>query len=186
LTSSAPADQGSLWRSERNIFYLTFSAAVTLPPAGALKIEKIQGGTTPNCTYGPDLTPQFTPTLTNAVPPAAPGGANTVLQVRETPTTGGPLEHRTWYRVSYTGTNWTGVCPFAREFVVQQGDADANRFVTAADVGIVNGSPPGVVPINSRNDIDGNGFRTAVDVGLANSGQGAGIPGKPCDPPQVP
>lgn len=185
LASSAPADQQSLWRSERNIFFLTFPSAVTVPPAGALKIEKITGGTAPNCTYSADLSSQFTMTLTNAVPPNPPGAANTVLQVRETPVTGGPLEHRAWYRVSYTGTNWTGVCPFSREYVVQVGDADGNRFVTAIDVGQVNASPGGVAPINSRFDIDGNGFRTAIDVGQANASQG-GLPGKPCDPAPIP
>jgi hypothetical protein len=190
LQSSAPADQGSLWRTDRNIFYLTFNNSLPgLPPAGALKIERITGGTTPNCTFGADLTGQFTLTLTNvipAVPPNTPGPANSVLQVRETATTGGPLEHRVWYRVSYTGNNWTNVSPFAREFVVQQGDADGNRFVTAVDVGAVNNAPSGVAAINSRFDIDGNGFRTAVDVGLANAGQGAGIPAKACDPPPIP
>jgi len=188
LTSSSPADQGSLWRTERNIFYLTFDAAVALPPAGALKIEKITGGATPACTFAADMATGFTNTLTNAVPPAAPGGANTVLQVRENAVASpgsGPLEHRTWIRVSYTGTNWTGVCPFSREFVVQVGDADANKFVTAADVGSVNASPTGVAAINSRFDIDGNGFRTAADVGLANASIG-GLPAKPCDPPAVP
>jgi hypothetical protein len=183
LQSSSPADQGSLWRSERNIFYLTFNSAVTLPPAGSFKIEKITGGATPNCTYQ-DITSGFTLTLTNAVPPAAPGAANTVLQVRETPATGGLTEHRAWYRITSTAA-WTNVCPFGREFVVQVGDADANRFVTAADVGAVNGSAPGAAAINSRFDIDGNGFRTAADVGIANGSQGP-LPAKLCDPAPIP
>jgi hypothetical protein len=67
---------------------------------------------------------------------------------------------------------------FSRQFVIQAGDADANRFVTAVDVGLINSAPQGVVADNSRFDIDGNGFRTAVDVGLANANQG-GLPAKP-------
>lgn len=168
LASSAPNDQGSLWRASRNIMRLTFDGAIVAPTPGQIKIRKMVA--VPGCgSYEADLSASFT----YAVEPG------NILRIREAGTTV-TLEHRSWYEVSVVADNdWPGVCNFKRQYVVQVGDADANRFVTAVDVGQVNAQPLGPVADNSRFDINGDGFRTAVDVGLANGSQGA-LPAKPC------
>lgn len=174
LASSAPADQGSLWRSARNIIRLTFDGALPgLPPAGAVKVRKMvgDGSGTPCGSFEEDLSSGFTFELEDG---------DTVLKIRETSTAGGPLQHRMWYHVAVLEDgDWPGVCPFSRQYVVQVGDQDANRFVTAIDVGNINASATGLVADDSRNDIDGNGFRTSIDVGVANASQGP-LPPKPC------
>jgi hypothetical protein len=159
VASSAPADQGSLWRTAKNIVRFTISGT-PLPGVPVIEIrEMLTGGA-----VGPDLSASFNKTLES-------GG--TVLRLHDT---GGNLVHRRWYVVRNTACD--NVVDFSRQFVIQAGDADANRFVTAVDVGLINSAPQGVVADNSRFDIDGNGFRTAVDVGLANANQG-GLPAKP-------
>jgi hypothetical protein len=166
VVSSSPNDQGSLWRTARNIVRIEFDSAIVAPTPGQVQIRKLTdaggcGG------YEADLSASFSMTV-------EPGN---ILRIQDN---AGNMAHRTWYEISVVDCgDWNDVLPFAREYVVQVGDADANRFVTAVDVGQVNASPLGLVADDSRFDIDGNGFRTAGDVGFANAGQGP-LPPKPC------
>jgi hypothetical protein len=114
--------------------------------------------------FGPNLAASFDVSIE---------GGN-VVRIQDT---GGNLAHRTWYAVRNINA-CDAIGDFEVQLVVQVGDADGNRFVTAVDVGQVNASPLGLVDDDSRFDIDGNGFRTAGDVGFANAGQGP-LPPKP-------
>jgi len=158
LSTSAPADQGSIWRSAKNIWRFTMSVPLSQVPIIEIR-EMLAGGA-----VGPDLSASFNKSLES-------GG--TILRIQDT---GSNLVHRHWYLVRNVACD--EVQDFTRQFVLQIGDADGNRFVTAIDVGQINASPGGVVADNSRFDIDGNGFRTAIDVGQANASQG-GLPPKP-------
>ncbi len=159
MVASTPADQQSLWRTAKNIVRIDFGGTVAAVSSGDYVIQELLDGGL----YGPDLSASFDMTLEGST-----------LRIQDT---AGTLAHRTWYAIRNT-TPCDGIGDFELQFVVQVGDADGNRFVTPADVGLVNASPVGAVADDSRFDIDGNGFRTAADVGLANAGQG-GLPSKP-------
>lgn len=157
LVSSNPATEQSLWRSKHNIARLTFDADIAAPGAGEIQIqEMLTGGL-----YGADLSSGFKFTVEDDAQ-AHPR----VLRIWETDTT---LQHRKWYAVRSTGA-WAGVNPFVVQYVVQVGDANADRRVLNTDFGVINA----VIPVwhaadDDRRDINGDGRVLNTDFGVTNS-----------------
>ena len=148
--SSAPADQGTLWRTARNIVRLTFDGNLpAAPAAGQIVIQELLAGGG----FGPDLAAGFTFTIDTDPK---------VLKIRETATS---LTHRKWYAIRNTG-GWTGVANFEVQYVVLMGDVDNNGFVQNLDAGAIY---PNVSPLpkpdDYRYDVDGNGFCQNLDAG---------------------
>jgi hypothetical protein len=151
---ATPPDQGSLWRSQKNIIRLSFACNIaSAPQAGQVLVQQML----PGGGYGADLSAGFTMSVEN----------NSVLKLQET---GATLLHRTWYAVRNTGA-WGGMAPFAVQYVVQVGDANANKVVLNADVSFINGQIPctsGCGDAN-RSDIDGDLNVLNADSSIANS-----------------
>ena len=150
LTASAPAHQGTLWRTAKNIIRLTFDQDLAAAPAaGQIVIQELLAGGG----FGPDLAAGFTFTIDTDPK---------VLKIRETATS---LTHRKWYAIRNTG-GWTGVANFEVQYVVLMGDVDNNGFVQNLDAGAIY---PNVSPLpkpdDYRYDVDGNGFCQNLDAG---------------------
>ena len=107
VVESTPADQKTLWRSQRNIVRITFDGPLpSTPLAREIKIvELLDGGA-----CGPTLSADFTFEVENDG-----GGEPTILKIQET---GSTLEHRTWYAIRNTG-GWLGVADFELQYLVQ-------------------------------------------------------------------
>ena len=153
LTTSKPLDQGTLWRSQKNITRLTFDGDLRSTPApGEIEInEMLPGGV-----FGADLSASFTIDVE--------GG--TVLRLQDT---GATLEHRKWYAIRNIG-GWGAVNDFEIQYLLQMGDADENGIVISLDVGAVNSGIPCFVNCGDDNrlDIDGDGRIISLDVGVVN------------------
>ena len=150
LQSAAPAPQGTLWRTAKNIVRLTFDGNLpAAPAAGQIVIQELLAGGG----FGPDLAAGFTFTIDTDPK---------VLKIRETATS---LTHRKWYVIRNTG-GWTGVANFEVQYVVLMGDVDNNGFVQNLDAGAIY---PNVSPLpkpdDYRYDVDGNGFCQNLDAG---------------------
>ena len=95
LQSAQPANQGSLWRSRKNISRITFDRDLpSTPTAGQIEINELL----PGGAFGPDLSSSFTFD--------AEGGR--VLRIQDT---GATLQHRKWYAIRNVG-NWPGMARF--------------------------------------------------------------------------
>lgn len=156
LTSTVPADQGSLWRSANNTIRLAFDVDITTPAAGELEIRSLVTGGG----YGADLSGSFLLTVETDG-----SGHPRVLRIREaTPV----LAHGTWYAV-LNRSHWPGVNEFTVQYVVEVGDVDNNGMVLNNDVGYINLIIPAFgVPDDDRRDIDGDGFVLNNDVSYVN------------------
>lgn len=162
LLSSAPACNGSLWRSANNFALLTFDGSPSNPGAGQVRVREIVAGGG----YGEDVTGQFTFAVDGDVlrvtqtGPVGPAGTND-----------GQVEHRKWYTIEPDG--WAGVSPFKVDFVVQVGDANGDGRVNSFDVSSINGNVP-FPCINTttcaglRNDVNGDNRVNSFDVSTVN------------------
>lgn len=168
FASATPADEGSLWRNQRNTIRFRFNTAdVTAPAEGELLIREML----PNGQFGANLNTggAFTFTVENE------GQGNRVLRIREV---GATLQHRKWYDVRNEGA-WTGVDPFSVQYLLQVGDFNGDKVVLNADVLAINAAANGARPDQARDDIDGNGFKVQADVLSANSMVTSGPVAKP-------
>jgi len=153
LLTSTPLDQGTLWRSRKNIVRLTFDGDLRSTPApGEIEINELL----PGGAFGPDLSASF----------AIDVEGGTVLRLQDT---GATLQHRKWYAIRNVG-NWAGVEDFEVQYLVQMGDCDGNGIVISLDVGCVNAGIPCFVNCGDDNrlDIDGDGRVISLDVGVVN------------------
>jgi len=153
LMTSKPLDQGTLWRSQKNIARLTFDGDLpAAPAAGQVEINELL----PAGALGPDLSPSFTF--------GVEGG--TVLRIQDT---GATLEHRKWYAIRNVG-GWGGVANFEIQYLLQMGDCDGNGVVISLDVGAINSIIPCVADCgdDNRMDVDGDGQVITLDVGAVN------------------
>lgn len=157
LIQSVPTSGRSLPRSARNLMRLRFDRDVTAPLAGQLLVrEMLPGGT-----YGADLSAGFTFEVESDAQ-----DCRRILRIRET---GSTLQHRKWYAVLNTGS-WTGVSPFAVQYVVQVGDVNNDGRVLNVDFGLVNPAVPSLdVADDDRRDINGDRRILNSDFGVLNS-----------------
>ena len=155
LIGAAPASQGTLWRTARNIIRLTFDRDIGMPAAGQVVVEPLLTGGA----FGADLSAGFTFAVEND---PNQGNQPRILRIRENATS---VAHRAWYSVRHTGA-WIGVDNFEVQYVVLMGDVDNNGFVQNLDAGAIY---PNVSPLpkpdNYRYDVDGNGFCQNLDAG---------------------
>ncbi len=168
VLTSAPADQGSLWRSGKNIMRFGFDRAVVLPDMGDIQIFECLGnpGAADDSTV--DMSGDFNITVD-------PLDAEVLMVVGKGATT---LNHRSWYKIVPA----CGVTGAYREFLLQIGDCDGNKFVTPADLSCINteAAIPGMKPDDARCDIDGNRFCTPADLSNSNSHSSGFVPNN-CD-----
>ncbi len=151
VTLAVPADERSLWRSQKNVVRLTFACAIDAPGAGQVLIQELLSGGA----FGPDLSSAFTFCVE---------GGN-VLKLQENAST---LQHRTWYSIRQTGA-WSGMANFALEYLVQRGDATDDREVFNADVSYINSGVPCLSGCDERKDINGDSRILNADVLDANT-----------------
>ena len=150
LASAAPATQGTMWRTAKNIIRLTFNGNITAAPtAGQIVIQELLDGGA----FGADISAGFTFAIDTDTK---------VLKIRETATS---FTHRKWYAIRNTG-GWTAAANFEVQYVVLMGDVDNNGFVQNLDAGAIY---PNVSPLpkadDYRYDVDGNGFCQNLDAG---------------------
>jgi len=164
LVASEPADQGSLWRPEKNVVRLTFGGTPPAAPvAGEIQINELL----PAGVFGPDLSGSF----------ALQMESGTVLRIEDA---GASLEHRKWYAIRNVG-GWSGVAEFEVQYLLQAGDCDGNGLVISLDVGCVNAQIPCFTNCGDGNraDIDGDGRVISLDVGVVNGHIGSFAVPKP-------
>ncbi|GAF98101.1 unnamed protein product, partial [marine sediment metagenome] len=152
LINATPADQESLWRSQKNIMRLTFDGDIMALEPGDLRIEEmLEGGN-----YGADLSANFTFTVETDT-----DDNPRILKIQEN---GAVLEHRTWYAVRNVG-DWSDVADFILQYVVQVGDADKDGQVLTKDILTVNVVIPTFSAADDdRRDIDGDGRILTKDI----------------------
>jgi hypothetical protein len=158
IVRARPEHEGSLWRSDHNIVRVEFDDDITQPAAGQIMIRELA----PGGLFGPDLSSRFTFTVENNG-----GGQPRVLRIWEN--VADTLDHRKWYSMANLG-GWAGVSPFDLHYVVQVGDASADKRVLAFDVSVINtGIPTFAAPDDERRDINGDGRIVGFDVILTNT-----------------
>jgi hypothetical protein len=155
---AVPMDQQSLWRNQNNVVRLTLTCPIQAPTQGQLLIQQML----PNGAYGSNLA------VGTDFAFAVESG--NVLRIGES---GVRMADGNWYAFRNVGVGgWAEVAPFTIEYMDQVGDYDINGFVTAVDVALINSTPTGPVPDNSRADVNGDGSKTDADTILANASQG--------------
>lgn len=142
---NAVAGKKTLWRTQKNVVRMTFSASIgtvgaTIPNPGLVIQQMLPGGT-----YGPDLSANFTFKVE----------AGNVLRIFESTKV---LGDKTWYAVRNTG-GWAAVQNFTVQMPVLVGDVDGNGAVVGSSdiVAITQMLGKSVAPNDAdRRDTDGN------------------------------
>ena len=158
LLAAATADNGSLWRTQKNIARLTFDADLTnVPSAGQILIREMQA----SGAFGLDLSANF------AFAIELDGSNNPrILRIQDSAAN---MDHRLWYSISNLG-GWADAAAFEVQYQVQAGDYSGDARVLNGDVLLINAE---VMNLNagddSRFDIDGDTRVLNGDVLLANA-----------------
>jgi len=157
LIDSEPADEGTLWRTQKNIVRLTFTDDITTPGSGDVTIRKLLA----NGLFDSDLSANFTFTVENDE-----DDDPRILMIQEDAST---LADETWYAIQNEG-DWAGVATFKVDLLDRRGDCDGNGIVLSLDVGCVNAAIPCFSGCGDdrREDMDGSGTIISLDVGIVN------------------